>query len=235
MNKLSSTDAPALSSGAKRRVALLVDGENVSQDFAGRIIREAMAEGEIVIRRIYGDASRLPKWNVAPGFRMMHSGSGKNATDILLTVDAMALMLGAQADVLCIASSDRDYTHLATHLREAGFRVIGLGERKSDERLRKSFSCFRELALPTAPTGQVAAATSSVDLVAKVVELIRSEGGDDGFGIVKLSGRMHALHKTKISEQPEKTWRKFLENHGQHFDCDPKGPDAKVRLKGPTA
>jgi NYN domain len=228
------TCGPA-STQSKPRVALLVDGENLTQDLAGKIIQAALAEGEVVIRRVYGDAGRLPKWNAAPGFKMMHSGSGKNATDLLLTVEAMALMLGRQADVLCIAASDGDYTHLATYLREAGFRVVGLGESKASERLRKSFTRFRELAVsdvakvasPTPPKPD-SAAKSVLD---KVIALIRDEGGNDGFTIVKLSGRMHALHQTKISTLPEKTWRNFLTSHEQIFECEPKGQDSKVRLR----
>lgn len=225
---------PAISS-SKSRVALLIDGENISQAAAGQIIMRVLQFGELTIRRVYGDATKLPGWGAAPGFRLIHSGSGKNATDLLLTVEAMSLMLTAQADVLVIASSDRDFVHLVTYLREKSFRVVGVGEAKAPESFRKACTQFIELKsadamqvakpIPTTPPSQ------AVGLEQKVKELINREGSASGYQIARFGGRMHALHKTKISEMPEKTWRAYLLARPHLFECDPKGPTACVRLK----
>ena len=224
----------------RSRVALLVDGDNIPHRHAGELILAAARHGEVMIRRVYGNAALIPGWGEAPGYRLVHSGTGKNATDLLLAVEAMALMLGGRAEVLAIASSDRDFTHLATHLREAGITVVGLGEAKATEAFRSSCSHFKELraltAVAAAPSPREPASTPiagvETALHVKVRKLIADEGENGAMHIGKLGGRMGSLHKVKISEHALKTWRAYLLGHPNLFQCDPKGPNAKVRLKG---
>lgn len=227
--------SPSLTSTAKSRVALLIDGENVSQSVAGQIIMRVLQFGDLTIRRVYGDATKLPGWAAAPGFRLVHSGTGKNATDLLLTVEAMSLILTAQADVLVIASSDRDFVHLATHLREKSVRVIGIGEAKAPESFRKACTQFIELKFPDtlrdASPPKTASPQLEENLDQKIMALIRTEGSATGYQIARLGGRMHALHKTKISDHPEGTWRAYLLARPSLYDCDVKGPESQVRLK----
>ena len=44
---------------------------------------------------------------------------------------AMDILYSGKVDGFCIVSSDSDFTRLATRLREAGMKVIGIGERKT--------------------------------------------------------------------------------------------------------
>ena len=217
----------------KPRVALLIDGENIGASSAGRIIMKALPYGELTIRRVYGNSGRLGGWNTAPGVKLIHSGTGKNATDLLMTVEAMSFILGGQADVLVLATSDRDFVHLATHLRERSVQVIGIGESKTPEVFRKSCSEFVELRSAEA---QIAAKVPKADsdlseLDSKIVTMVRDEGEDGAFLIGRLGGRMHAAHKIKIGELPEKTWRAYLLARPHLYECGPRGPDARVRLK----
>ena len=48
----------------------------------------------------------------------MHAGTGKNASDLLLALDAVELALRGDVDHFVIASSDGDFSHLALRLRE---------------------------------------------------------------------------------------------------------------------
>lgn len=213
------------------RVALMVDGDNLSSDQAGRLMILAGREGEVVIRRVYGNAANLPGWCAAPGFHFRHAGPGKNAADLLLTVEAMEVMLLQRADVLVIASSDRDFSHLATHLREAGSRVIGLGEAKAPETFRRACNLFAELPLRPAPVAQKPAARPVLTgMEAQVAAQLK--GADPaGLRLVELAERMKRDHDVRISDQPQKTWRSWLGARPVLFDLDPKAPDAKVRLK----
>lgn len=229
MNDVSLQNGLTLSSAQKPRVAVLVDGENVSQAMAGQIIMKSCGYGDLIIRRVYGNAAKLPQWDAAPGFRLVHSGVGKNATDILLSVEAMDVMLNHKADVLVIAASDRDYTHLVVNLREAGHLVIGIGEDKSPESYRKSCSKFVPLIAAVA-VEKVAAPPILKTLEEKVIALIQTEGEAKSMLIGKLGGRMHSLHKAKIGSEPEKTWRAFLLARQKLFRCDARGADARVTL-----
>jgi hypothetical protein len=56
---------------------------------------------------------------------------GKNATDSALIIDAMDIMHRRLVEGFCIVSSDSDYTRLATRIREEGFFVMGIGQKKT--------------------------------------------------------------------------------------------------------
>ncbi len=203
------------------RVALLIDGDNISHEQAGRILVRSASHGETIIRRVYGHAAHCPGWLAAPGLHFCHAGSHKNAADLLMTVEAMDIMLGKAADILVIASSDSDFTHLATHLREKGHPVIGLGEAKAPESYRRSCSKFLEL--------PAVAQTDPLTPEDQVVALLRKESGR--LPIVMLSARMRSLHDVTIGGLGEKTWRAWLSARPDLFALDPKGPQAKVALK----
>lgn len=61
------------------KVALLIDGENISSALAGKIIVESGKLGELLVRRVYGNAARIKGWDEAPGIKLVHTGTGKNA------------------------------------------------------------------------------------------------------------------------------------------------------------
>ncbi|MFN3643518.1 MAG: NYN domain-containing protein [Gemmobacter sp.] len=127
------------------RLALLVDGENLPHAFAEQILARAAAHGALPVRRVYGNMTRLAAWEAAPGFRPVHTGTGKNSADMMLVIEAMALVHAGGLDGVAIASSDRDFTHLAHHLRERGLIVIGIGTAFAPEAFRKACTRFIEL------------------------------------------------------------------------------------------
>jgi NYN domain len=232
------TMSQPLAAGAKSRVALLIDGDNISPDSVGQIILKAARFGDLTIRRVYGNAQAPAGWSVAPGIRFVHSGSGKNATDILMTVEAMSVILTEQADMLVLATSDRDFVHLATHLREKSVTVIGIGEAKAPESFRKACTRFLELKdKRTAETaGQDSALSSEApdharDIDDQIRTLILTKGEDGALPIVRLGSLMHSLHKIIVDDLSHKTWRSYLIARPDLFDCDPRGPDACVRLR----
>lgn len=229
----------AVAAVGRPRVALLVDGDNISADLAGRILMQALRHGDPVIRRVYGHAGHLKGWDGAPGFRLIHAGGAKNATDILLTVQAMALMLGARADVLVLASSDRDFTHLATHLRETGIRVIGMGEAKAPEGWRKACSQFHELALPRAEPAVAPVAAQSAPQVAApasqtrdlVLALLRANGVGNWVAVTAIGQHLRQRGAPGLKASGHSTWRKFFAAELKNCDYDDVAPGHRVRLR----
>jgi uncharacterized LabA/DUF88 family protein len=55
----------------------------------------------------------------------------EKTSDSALIIDAMDLLYTGKLDGFCIVSSDSDFTRLAIRLREAGMKVIGIGEQKT--------------------------------------------------------------------------------------------------------
>jgi len=83
-----------------RRIALLIDADNVSHTKIAAIVSELSRYGTANIRRAYGDwaSSGLKGWTekvhayaIRPIQQFSYS-SGKNATDIALVIDAMELL-----------------------------------------------------------------------------------------------------------------------------------------------
>jgi hypothetical protein len=129
-------------SGVRQRVAVFVDGENLSSDHAEGIARVAADRGDVILARVYGDVNRLNGWRDAAQFMVVHSGTGKNAADILLSLEAFEQALSGRFDACVIGSSDRDFSHLAVKLRERGLRVVGAGESKAPAHFRTKCTEF---------------------------------------------------------------------------------------------
>ena len=135
--------------GAKL-LAVLIDADNVLSRHAEAILKEVGRIGEPALRRVYGDwsSSQLAGWKSAArdlGL-VMHQQSantkGKNASDIGLVIDAMDILHQGKFDGFVLVSSDSDFTRLASRIREEGLEVIGIGESKTPESLRKVCNRF---------------------------------------------------------------------------------------------
>jgi hypothetical protein len=128
---------PPFSLLSPRRLALLVDGENMSAQGASQLMAHVSELGNPTIRRVYADWTNqhLAAWrkvveaHVMRPVQQFHYRNGKNASDAALIMDAMELLHERQrrVDGFCIASSDSDYTGVATRIREAGLPVYGFG------------------------------------------------------------------------------------------------------------
>ena len=66
----------------------------------------------------------------SPPVHIPPAATGKNATDMKLAVEAMDLLHRGQIEGFCIASSDSDFTTLASRIREDG--VSGLWFRRAE-------------------------------------------------------------------------------------------------------
>ena len=137
---------------AATKLALLIDGDNISATYLPLIMREAEKHGMIAVRRIYGQfkSGKMKSWmkhvddfdltpvNVSPLTK------GKNATDMKLVIEAMDMLNGRQLDGICIASSDGDFTPLALRIRASALSVFGFGAKKAPKAYKDEFDRFYE-------------------------------------------------------------------------------------------
>ena len=131
-----------------KRLAILIDAENVVPASADAIFEHAAALGTIVRREIFGAASALGAW-VNPVLKYaihpnltIKAAKGKNSSDIALVIGAMDLLVEGGVDTVIIASSDSDFSALSVRLRNAGIDVIGMGLEKSNDLWRTACSSF---------------------------------------------------------------------------------------------
>lgn len=212
-------------------VSILIDGDNISSRYAEEIMSIASTYGEAKLARVYLDAQRPSGWHDVLGYRILHAGTGKNASDILLTVDAMELLLTRPPHCFIIASSDGDFSHLAIKMRELGAKVIGLGEAKAPKSFRACCSAFIEVG-NAKPAAVIRSETEVTPLDLNIRTMIANHSKNGaGMRISLLSTKMHKQHGIRISSRPERTWRAYLVARPQLYDLDPRGPDAMVRFR----
>src|SRR3569832_64887 len=121
------------------RFAVLIDADNVPYSSTNEILEEIAKYGIPTFKRIYADWTKptVSGWKnvllehaITPVQQYSYS-KGKNSSDSALIIDAMDILYTGKVDGFCIVSSDSDFTMLATRLREAVMKVIGIGEKKT--------------------------------------------------------------------------------------------------------
>lgn len=121
------------------RLAVLIDADNVPFSNVKGMFEEIAKYGVPTFKRIYADWTKptVSGWknvlleNAITPIQQYSYSTGKNSSDSAMIIDAMDILYTGKVDGFCIVSSDSDFTRLATRLREAGMKVIGIGERKT--------------------------------------------------------------------------------------------------------
>jgi uncharacterized protein (TIGR00288 family) len=176
------------SSRPDRRIALLIDADNVSHGKIAAMLAELSKYGVANIRRAYGDwtapgmkgwTSKLHEHAIRPVQQFSYS-KGKNATDMALVIEAMELLYTQKPDAFCIASSDADFTPLVMHLRASGQDVYGFGERKTPDPFVNACTTFlyldrltEEVGVGVTNNGKSASSTASGDAQAKAATKVK--------------------------------------------------------------
>ena len=172
-----------------RKIAVLIDADNVSPKYIKYIIDELANHGTPTYKRIYGDWTKpqlgnwkevLLEYSITPIQQYSYT-FGKNATDSALIIDAMDILYSKSVNGFCIVSSDSDFTRLAARLREAGMYVIGMGEKKTPKSFISACEKFKYLeALSSAQALAVDSQTQESEREAdRISEKPLIKAGDD--------------------------------------------------------
>ena len=144
---------------SEHQVAVLIDFENVGLTAIQWLFDQLSDVGRIIVKRAYADwtsvgnrhRNELLELGIEPIQLFRSGGSGKNASDIRLAIDAVDLVYLSPVDTFVIVSSDSDFVPLVSKLRSAGKSVIGAGLRKMAAR-SLVISCDRYFQLDEAET-----------------------------------------------------------------------------------
>lgn len=123
----------------QRKLAVLIDGENVSRGTIETIMSAVEEMGQPIVKRIYADWTNphninwknvILRYAISP-VQQFNYTPGKNSSDFALLLDALEIASDGKVQGFCIVTSDADFTPLVIRLRQAGMFVAGIGERKS--------------------------------------------------------------------------------------------------------
>lgn len=133
-----------------QKLAVLIDADNSSISSINPVLEEIAKYGISSVKRVYGDWSNesLKNWrdilllNAITPVQQFAYTVGKDATDMILIIDAMDLLYSGSLDGFCIISSDSDFTPLASRIRESGLNVYGFGKKSTPDAFKKACDKF---------------------------------------------------------------------------------------------
>ncbi|OJW80933.1 MAG: Maebl [Bacteroidetes bacterium 46-16] len=204
------------------RYAVLIDADNVPYSNISGMLEEIAKYGTPTFKRIYGDWTKptVSGWKtvllehaITPVQQYSYT-SGKNATDSAMIIDAMDILYSGRVDGFCIVSSDSDFTRLAIRLREAGMRVIGIGEKKTPTAFISA--CEKFIYIEILKQGEE-----------EEKEDKREHGNEASRSITKLDKKMLTLISSSISDLANESGWAFLGDLGNLIlkkrpDFDPR-------------
>ncbi len=131
-------------------IALFIDCDNISHRSIEGIINELSKYGVVNIRQAYGNWTKdnLKNWEdkllefaIKP-IQQFDYSRNKNATDILMTIDAIDLLHTKDIDAFAFATSDSDFTPVVMRVQAEGIKVYGFGEKKTPKPFMAACSQF---------------------------------------------------------------------------------------------
>ncbi|MGI2145986.1 NYN domain-containing protein [Shewanella frigidimarina] len=176
----------------KDKIAVFIDADNAPAKKIDKVLSELARYGVVNIRKAYGNwkNANLKTWEdvlheyaIQP-IQQFDLTKGKNATDMALVIDVMDVLYTKDVDVICLVSSDCDFTPLVTRALADGKTIIGFGERKAPMPFVNSCSRFlfldddqnEEIPLPSA-TKSLNKNTKLISLLRQAIEAVEEDDG----------------------------------------------------------
>jgi len=202
-----------------RKIALLIDCDNVSHTAIEGVLEELAKHGTVNVRHAHGDwnspslsgwAEKLHPHAIRPMQQFAYT-KGKNATDSAMIIDAMDLLYSGNVDAFALMTSDSDFTPLVLRILESGFPVYGFGQEKTPKPFVDSCSPFIyiENLVTGSESGTEKGAGSAKKTKAKLrqdsalVRLLRTAveqaAGDDGWANMSLVGSYISNNNSSFS------------------------------------
>jgi len=201
------------------RVAVFIDGDNISPKLINAVIERAKRLGRVDAVRVYADEYHVDVLCKTPGVTVAPMAASKNASDIALCLDALELALGSDIATFVIASADQGFAHLAQRLRSHGKWVLGISGVQPSDFFQNSCSEFHRLRLGPS---DVALET----LHSKIMGVL-GQTPTEPIPLTLFGQKMYQLGVT-TSDLPNPNWRSFLAGHADRYTLCPVG----VRLSG---
>ncbi len=180
----------------QEKIAVFIDADNAPAKKIDKVLSELARYGVVNIRKAYGNWKNQ---NLKPWEDVLHEFAiqpiqqfdltkGKNATDMALVIDVMDILYTKDVDVICLVSSDCDFTPLVTRALADGKFVIGFGERKAPDAFVNSCSRFLylddELEAELPPQKQTKNLKSDTKLINLLRQAIEACEEDDGWAML---------------------------------------------------
>jgi uncharacterized LabA/DUF88 family protein len=246
----------------QNRIALLIDADNAPASKIELVLERLSYLGTVRVRRAYGNwkkdhlhgwAKILHKYAINP-VQQFDYVTGKNATDIALTIDAMDLLQTMQPEVFGIVAGDSDYTPLVVRLIASGAKVYGFGRVNTTSLVfREACTEFISLggtdsnklrAVPTVEKTDPATGTDSVYSPDKFavpagpdqvfIDAVNKHQNKLGWADVKSIGAYLSQRKIFKSHYNVNRWASYFKGFPTDFEVSEQNGKTTVRLVSAT-
>ncbi len=231
----------------KRKIALLIDYDNFNQMKYFPVLFEELNEvGDILIKYAFYSnledktiPEKFIEYGIEPMSQIAYS-KGKNAVDIRMTIEAMALLEKDYIDCICLATTDSDFTPLVLHLQKNNRYVIGAGDNKATETYKNSFNSFISVEKIAKPTSSKKKETSKdliyKDIIKRVNKIIESNHDENGFSdfsfvINMLKERMKDFNPKNYGAKNKQVLPFFQNELKDYFELKQKGTIYFIKQK----
>lgn len=234
----------------EQKIAVLIDGDNISTKYAELIKDEADKYGDITVFRLYGSLNSpnlkqwypvMPKYGITPVLQLSYANN-KSIADQALTIDAMDMLYTRQVDIFFLCTSDSDFTKLAYRIKESGKTIIGMGEKKTPESLAQAcnefkvlellFNAEKEINAVTPADLRVDAPKISILSEEEIIQKIYDSIDDDG---ENLSSIGNALRKSvpgfDVRYYKYKTFSALIKAHTDIFEINEDKVHSVITIK----
>ena len=239
----------------EKRIAILIDGDNISQKYASLIKEEADKYGDITLFKMYGSINSptvrqwmpiMPKYGITPELQLSYANN-KSIADQALTIDAMDILYRNIVDIFFLVTSDSDFTKLVYRIKESGKTIVGMGESKTPESLAQACNEFKLLDVlfkagavktkePEIPPVPVENSTQEIPVESKkieipsekaIVEKIASVLEDEWENLANVGDSIRkSIPGFDVRNYKYSSFSSFVKAHRDIFDVDEKlGPD----------
>jgi len=207
------------------RLALLIDAENLTPAHAPALLKMAGERGALPIRRAYGHAEKAKGWLDIAGVNFHHVPSAKNSADMAICVAAMDLLHRDLANGIVLATSDRDFSVLALHLRERGVPVFVYGEAKTRQELRAACTQFCALRPVTSNQPVASKKTTPEDVTRQVI------AESNPCPLSKVNERIRKkLPNFRVADLGRKNLRAYFKANSDHYVLVEQNGETYIKL-----
>lgn len=233
----------------KRKIALLIDYDNFNQMKYFPVLFEELNEiGDILIKYAFYSnledktiPEKFIEYGIEPMSQIAYS-KGKNAVDIRMTIEAMALLEKDYIDCICLATTDSDFTPLVYHLQKNNRYVIGAGDNKATETYKNSFNSFISVEKIVKPTRKKKEASEDADdnvykdIIKRVGKIIESNHDENGFSdfsfvINMLKNQMKDFNPKNYGAKNKQVLPFFQNELKDYFELKQKGTIYFIKKK----
>lgn len=205
------------------RVVILIDGDAMAYKSLKAVLDHAGEIGDVIGCTVYANPSSFLPQDI-PEVRRVVAPYGRNAADILLALDAMELLLGDDADIFVIATSDGGLAALVDRIQSRGKIAVVASSNTISGDLRRLCPDYVDVSRRSLPLEE---AVTEFDLM--VIRTLETAAGGR-MDICSFGAKFHDLNRVPIKETPHRKWRNYFSSRRDLYSLPDEGQASVIRL-----